>query len=652
MKKKAAHKIGLSMLLIAALGVSQLVYPCAFASEETKTQDLQVPTELGIVQSTHAGMGPLIFHIQTAHGNYQAQKKIQALLHYLKNTYGIKTVFVEGSASKLDPKLLHFVPADAKLTLEIADSFAKKSLIKGVELFLMEEPTTGVYGIENLQAYVNNGKAFQSVLVNEEKSKIFLDDFNRQIEGLSAPYLNRHLKIFLKRFNDFETKKILSLSDWLAYLVMEAKEVLEVDFNNPKNQIDWPMFSRVYRIQRYQAVRDEESFTKERGEFLARTQSLANTETDRKVVGKIQRLLSLPFSKNPVTDTGVSYLLEKMLSFLPASFDFKAFPRVKQVFAKSVFESELNAASLSKEMAWLVEKISSRLTTDDSEENLLRLFKNYRLLQRLFALDLSPEEYKKIEAPMNRGVFRPKEILKQFQAADKDHKVDSTEISQTEMEKVEALYDLAVGFYQGARMRDRYMLRNVEAKLKEMNIDKAVVITGGFHAGAFRDFFEKSGYAYALIAPKFAHTEGRDAYIQSAFRKGLDFVFTSTWEEPFLSDPSLKKNPELMSQMESEALLDQTLEKVGLENAGEKEGLENNSLSGWAEEMHEDKTQGELSPEELRLAREVLDGMMTLHSMDKMRLHKDVREIAVTINEITGRDSRQIESPPFRNISN
>ncbi len=652
MKKKSAHKIGFAWLLIAIFLILPRAVLCVYAAEET-AQDLQVPSELGIVHSVDRGTGPLIFHIQAAHGNYEAQKKIQSLLHYLKNTYGIKTILVEGSAAKLDPVLLHFFPTDKKLTMEFADSLAKKSLIKGAELFLLEEPEAVAYGIENMKAYVDNGKAFQAVLVTQEKSKIFLDDLNRQIERLSSPYLNRNLKIFLKRLNDFEAQKTLSLADWLAFLMLEAQSVSGIDFSNAKNQIDWPMFSRVYRIQQYQAATDEATFAKESEEFLAKTESWARTDTDRKVVGKIQHLLSLSFSKAPVSDPGLSFLLERMLSFLPASFDFDVFPSVKQVFAKSVFESELSAASLLKEMDQLIEKISLGLAATDVEKNLLLFFKNYRLLQRLFSLDFTPEDYKVLSGTNARINFRPKEILRQFQSMDKDHQVDHSEISQAELEKVESLFDLAMGFYEGAKTRDPLMLSNIVTKLTEMKIDKAVVITGGFHAGAFRDFFKHQGYSYALIAPKFAHVEGRDAYIQAAFKKGLDFVLTSTWEEPFLSDPTLKKNPELMSQIESEALLDQTLRIAGLEPETQGQNSENFALSGLEEiiaQHSQFEALAEVSREEMRLAREVLDGMLTLSSMNKMKLHKSTHEIAMVMTEMVSRDSSKIKSSPFRNI--
>src|SRR5437868_6489946 len=58
--------------------------------------DLKVPENLVFVDILISGRGPAVLHIQTAHGNFESQKKIQSLLHYLNQRYGFKTLFVEG----------------------------------------------------------------------------------------------------------------------------------------------------------------------------------------------------------------------------------------------------------------------------------------------------------------------------------------------------------------------------------------------------------------------------------------------------------------------------------------------------------------------------------------------------------------------------
>ncbi len=100
---------------------------------------LRIPAELGSIENSSFNSGPALIHIQTAHGNYEAQQKIRSLLHYLKKAYGIKTLFVEGSVSKLEPARLAFFPEDRPLTMKIAEDLTRKAYVKGSELFLREE---------------------------------------------------------------------------------------------------------------------------------------------------------------------------------------------------------------------------------------------------------------------------------------------------------------------------------------------------------------------------------------------------------------------------------------------------------------------------------------------------------------------------------
>ena len=55
-----------------------------------------IAPELGTIQALESGpRGPSLIHIQTAHGNYEAQKKIQEILHDLKRRYGYTAIFYQ-----------------------------------------------------------------------------------------------------------------------------------------------------------------------------------------------------------------------------------------------------------------------------------------------------------------------------------------------------------------------------------------------------------------------------------------------------------------------------------------------------------------------------------------------------------------------------
>ena len=97
-----------------------------------------LPSELGKIEFFKPGKGPMLVHIQTAHGHYEAQQQIRKILHHLDKNYGIKTLLLEGSASELSPNRLNFFPQDRSLTMKIADAFTKHALVTGEELYLLD----------------------------------------------------------------------------------------------------------------------------------------------------------------------------------------------------------------------------------------------------------------------------------------------------------------------------------------------------------------------------------------------------------------------------------------------------------------------------------------------------------------------------------
>ena len=81
----------IASLTLVAFAVTQVgLAPQAIAAQPelplnlalARNFQLSLPPELGTIETIHTGMGPTLIHIQTAHGHYEAQKKIQSILHY------------------------------------------------------------------------------------------------------------------------------------------------------------------------------------------------------------------------------------------------------------------------------------------------------------------------------------------------------------------------------------------------------------------------------------------------------------------------------------------------------------------------------------------------------------------------------------------
>lgn len=557
MKKFKAGRI-VSFFTAACFIVTQLALPLPAWGEgvspfsEVKVSNpfqLDLPPDLGTVQALHSGTGPALVHIQSAHGNYGAQKKIQALLHYLKDRYGIKTLFLEGGVSRLEPDRIRFFPKEMDLTMKILEDLTRDALLEGDDLFLVKEPEATGYGIEDLDTYLANGGAFRAVLTQQEKTEQFIRQMDLQIDRLTAPYLNKDLRSFLKRQEYFEKVGESGQSaffEWLHFLKEGAKKHLEIDLGDPAYQIEWPNLVRIFKLEEFEKTIDLKAFVAERDKFLNVLRQLKTLDL------KLKTLLSSPLSRHQLPDPETGILFEKMAAALPSDFDYKAYPNVQLFIGHLILQSEVKADGLVKESDSLTDLILEKLAKTDEEKKVLSLLKDHQLLKKLFALELTPEDYEKIVLSFKSQVLsssdktynlklitpiRPSHLIHRFLSINYSRRVRDLEFRH--LDEVDLLFDKALEFYRGVKARDTFMLQSIESRLRETGQDKAVIVTGGFHAGPFQDFFSSRGYSYALVAPRIEKIESRDAYLKATLDWGAGPLSESTYRVPHVTDPKM-----------------------------------------------------------------------------------------------------------------
>ena len=82
---------------------------------------------------------PTIIHIQDAHCNYAAQKRIAEIVEYLNRECGIDTINLEGGAKDYDLSIFTNIQ-DKAVREKVADNFVKEGLVSGAEYFAINNP--------------------------------------------------------------------------------------------------------------------------------------------------------------------------------------------------------------------------------------------------------------------------------------------------------------------------------------------------------------------------------------------------------------------------------------------------------------------------------------------------------------------------------
>ncbi len=274
----------------------------------------QIPAEFGKV--TDVIRSPisdtrLLIHIQEAHANYDAQTNIRNILEHLSKNYGVKLILLEGAGNKLHPELFNFFPKDKELNGAITDSLMKAGQLTGAEVFMINnlgERETGnverknavergtnnaivrrsprsvrrtesvtAFGVENAGAYAENREAYRNVYEDRKLTESFLDAFYRQWQKSADQALNKPLREFLDNETAFEEER-LPLQDWMGFLKTAAARDLKLDLDNVREQRDWPVLVRYFRLRSLDGKIDLAKTEKEKQEFFNMLKGTGNGE--------------------------------------------------------------------------------------------------------------------------------------------------------------------------------------------------------------------------------------------------------------------------------------------------------------------------------------------------------------------------------------
>ncbi len=482
----------------------EVAVPSSFKLEQNLA--LGLPAELGRMDSFQPGSKGTILHIQTAHGHYEAQEKIEKLLGWLSEKFGDFPILLEGAADQLDPSRLEFFPGQPEANLQNARWLAKKSLVTGSELFLLQNKNAKGIGVESEAAYRKNHSQFARVLKAKKEAENFSESFKLQMEKKAAAFAPE-LRVFLKRLEQ-GALGIVALDVWLPELRRTALKYLSLDLNDAAWQVRWPMMVRFFKIQSISQEFKSEKFELEKKDFLIQIQKYLPASGSAPQGGglyaRVELLLNSLGKSVQLPEPETENAFTEMLRFLPADFDFEPYREVGKWIALLVLQSQLDFSALAEEMSRLENLIAEKLTRSEDEKKLLKIFADYRLLEKLLALQLTPSDFDKVNAEASAQI-RPSMLAKRLS------------FSVPHLAELDVVFDEAVAFYQGAKLRDDAMIQRAQDYFKQHHPQFAVLVTGGFHSKPMREHFEKAGYAYGVVTPAITGLDeaGYQAYLKA-----------------------------------------------------------------------------------------------------------------------------------------
>ena len=528
--------LGITPEALAALSTSTPEVPAL------TTATLAIPAELGQVTDSVAGApsAPTFIHIQSAHGNYQAEKNIEKLLEHIEKNSSVRLMLLEGAASKLQPELFRIFPKAPDFNRKVTDKLVQEGYLTGPEVFMVNaglgtrssglEKTKKIdeslipsdksraagmaaYGIEDLESYKKDRASFIATVKSGKDAENFLRELRVAVDKRFAGKLNKDLLSLVRQEESFDSGS-LTFESWLKTLSEASRKYLQIDLSDAYYQDPYPYLIRYDRLQAIGSKIDREKALAEADSFL---KDLEKRKIPKEIIESFRTTIHGPRSTNNEGQnlvrgtwdvasgaTGYSPLraaFDAAFEKLPKDFSMKAWPAWTLYAQHMILMQEMEGKGLFAEVATLKAKILETLAKSPEEKEYLAAARQLYLLKRLFSLELTRAEYEELKNMGDLGLGTRDSTKRGTKTSPEERAASPAE---------QALFAIAMSFYQTAVVREEHMFANALKRMGELKEKRAVIVTGGFHAEGFKQLAVAKGCSYLQITPRIMEVTKRD----------------------------------------------------------------------------------------------------------------------------------------------
>ncbi len=440
MKKKQLFLRVISGFVALVFSIQSLAWSAPETREVTPpTTPFRISPLLGTLAEnylpTHlSSEAPSLFHIQDAHAHPEAQEKIRDILAELAKKKSPLVVAFEGGLGPLHPEYLELFPEYPKVNESIVRDLNATGILSGPELFAWKLHRTK----KTPEVFFRGVEAPRLYRANLKAYR----DLSRHEEEIK-----RALRSFRESVDSAGAKV---LNPDLRKFIREAARRKEGEFHSGVVSPNLPAYLQ----------------------FLAES---AFTHLGIDLRDRLEQIRFPSFTR-------LLFLLE---------FEKTLDPR-----ARVLLESEIDPRGLFQEIALLEKEIREKLSRRESEKRFLEILADFELLEKLFRLELTRDEYQALLAREEEATPRALDArLTRFWKI------------KPSLSHLTPFQEVALHFYRLAGRRDAVLLENAlkEAKEIEKRLTKKptlVLVTGGFHTPGLTAHLRKKKVPYSVISPQ------------------------------------------------------------------------------------------------------------------------------------------------------
>jgi len=463
----------------------------AYARFEPET--FAIPTHLGEVKYKFKGPSDkFVIHIQDAHCNCFAQKRISDIIDFIVNEYGIDVINLEGGVGDYD--LAIFTTMTGRdVRREVSEHFVKNGSINGAEFYAINNPGKAtLWGVEDKDLYLANLKVYRNSLLYKEQIEKYMKELTHVLNNLKRHIFTPEL---LRMDISYSTYKAgnMEFRDYLEFLVGMAGEA----------GVSLEEFGDIYLL--WSAMQQEEKIdfkqaNIQRNKIIDELEKKLSKKETRELVAK-----TLDFKTERITRGDYyKYLLDRGRSL---EINLKRYSMLSDYIDYVSTYEAVDKFNVMDELDSLEEAIKGKLYRNDTERRLNVLSRNLALMKNMFGFSLTRSDYSYYTK--NSASFGIANYMDFIRKEAPKYRI-TAELSPG-IEGIDELREEVARFFEYSFKRDEVFLENMRFDLVEGGYKGAILMTGGFHTDNLYSLFKKEGIQCVSILPKFKSEKGYES---------------------------------------------------------------------------------------------------------------------------------------------
>jgi hypothetical protein len=422
-----------------------------------------LPSSLGSVRdvSIASADAPVLVHIQDIHQNAEAQKNIENLIMGLSAPQAPDFIALEGAFKPLDIASLRSFPDPAALKT-VAENMLQANEIAGpvAASLITTSPAPALIGVDDRRAYDANVSAYLRSLKTKASLQEKLSAVEKKLERQKSATFNPVLWAFDKKVAAHRAGD-LPLGDYAAAIAKASSSL-------PVPVAAFLQAARMEKALNFQNVEAE------RARLLEQLVRRLSAKESRALID-----ISSAFRQGSLTHEQFYSSLKDFCERV--GVQLASYPSMDAYIRYVALADRIDAEEVLTALDSMETAAYDRLSGSVSEKQLIESSRLASTLRRLFAFELTPDEWLRYEPhhamALNFG-FTPADI-----------------------EPYES-------FYRAAQVRDHAMVANLLKSAQQRKSREVFLVAGGFHSAGVKRLAKAAGFSVVTFAPRITKVDG------------------------------------------------------------------------------------------------------------------------------------------------